>query len=220
MRPAQMPAAAAGRCVATFCPARASKQPVTRLVEITVPEAVLARARAGDGQAQGAIYAAVAPATLTLIRRMVGQRAMSEDLFQDTMMTFYERLPQFRGEAPLGAWLRQIAISRCLMYLRSPWRRLCLSLDPADFGMSAAAAALVTQDYRGESIDLERALATLAPTARAVVWMYEVEGYSHQEIACAFGRTVSFSKSQLARAHLRLRAWLEPQGNRPSCTLI
>jgi len=30
---------------------------------------------------------------------------MSEDLFQDTMMTFYERLPQFRGEAPLGAWL-------------------------------------------------------------------------------------------------------------------
>src|SRR2546430_8414836 len=45
-----------------------------------------------------------------------------------------------------------------------------------------------SQDYRGESIDLERALATLAPTARAVVWMYEVEGYSHQEIACAFGR--------------------------------
>jgi len=145
---------------------------------------------------------------------------MSEDLFQDTMMTFYERLPQFRGEAPLGAWLRQIAISRCLMYLRSPWRRLCLSLDPADFRVGAAAAALVTQDYRGESIDLERALATLAPTARAVVWMYEVEGYSHQEIACAFGRSVSFSKSQLSRAHLRLRGWLEPQENHPSCTLI
>src|SRR5881392_4305036 len=153
MRPAQMPAAAAGRCVATFCRARASKQPVTRLVEITVPEAVLARARAGDGQAQGAIYAAVAPATLTLIRRMVGQRAMSEDLFQDTMMTFYERLPQFRGEAPLGAWLRQIAISRCLMYLRSPWRRLCLSLDAADFGVGSA-PALMTPARREECCDV------------------------------------------------------------------
>jgi len=31
---------------------------------------------------------------------------------------------------------------------------------------------------------------------------------------------VSFSKSQLARAHVRLRTWFEPQGNRPSCTLI
>jgi DNA-directed RNA polymerase specialized sigma24 family protein len=193
---------------------------VTRLVEIAVPDAVLARACAGDEEARGAIYSAVAPATLTLIRRIVGQRVVSEDLFQDTMMTFYERLPQFRREAPLGAWLRQIAISRCLMYLRSPWKRLCLSLDPADFGAGAAGAALVTPGYRGETIDLERALAALAPTARAVVWMYEVEGYSHQEIACAFGRTVSFSKSQLARAHVRLRAWFEPQGNPPSCTLI
>ena len=192
---------------------------MTRLVEITVPDAVLARACAGDEEAREAIYAAVAPATLTLIRRIVGQ-GVSEDLFQDTMMTLYERLPQFRSEAPLGAWLRQIAISRCLMYLRSPWKRLCLSLDPADFGVGVAGAALVTPDYRGESIDLERALAALAPTARAVVWMYEVEGYSHAEIACAFGRSVSFSKSQLARAHVRLRAWFEPQGNRASCTLI
>lgn len=177
------------------------------------------RACAGDEAARGEIYAAVAPATFALIRRMVGQRAVSEDLFQDTMMSFYERLGQFRREAPLGAWLRQIAISRCLMYLRSPWRRLRLSLDAADFGLGST-AALLTPAGREEWLDLERALAALTPTARAVVWMYEVEGYSHQEIAIAFGRTVSFSKSQLARAHARLRTWLEPQGGRPSCTLI
>jgi len=83
-----------------------------------------------------------------------------------------------------------------------------------------AAVELVTPGFRSESIDVERALATLPPTARAVVWMFEVEGYSHQEIAREFGRSVSFSKSQLARAHARLRAWLEPQENRQSCTLI
>ena len=196
---------------------------MTRLVEITVPDVVLALACAGDDAARRTIYLAVAPATLTLIRRLVGQRVVAEDLFQDTMMTFYERLSQYRREAPLGAWLRQIAISRCLMYLRSPWKRLCLTLDPADFGVGAAGsagAALVTPGYRGEYIDLERALAALGPTARAVVWMYEVEGYSHREIAGAFGRSVSFSKSQLARAHARLRAWFEPQEHRPPCTLI
>jgi RNA polymerase sigma-70 factor (ECF subfamily) len=195
---------------------------VTRLAEISVPDMLLQRACAGEEAARRSIYLAVAPATLTLIRRLVGQRAVAEDLFQDTMMIFYERLAQFRGEAPLGAWLRQIAISRCLMYLRSPWKRLCLSLDPADFGVGVAGtgAALIVPGYREEYIDLERALAALAPTARAVLWMYEVEGYSHQEIAAAFGRSVSFSKSQLARAHVRLRAWFEPQGNRPPCTLI
>jgi RNA polymerase sigma factor (sigma-70 family) len=193
---------------------------VTRLTDIVVADEVVRQACAGRDAARQTLYAALAPATLTLIRRLVGQRALSEDIFQDTMMTFYERLPQFRREAPLGAWLRQIAVSRCLMYLRSPWRRARLCLEPVDFGVAAEVAALVTPGYDGQLIDLERALASLSPMARAVVWMYEVEGYSHQEIACEFGRSVSFSKSQLARAHARLRAWFEPQGHRQSCTLI
>jgi RNA polymerase sigma-70 factor (ECF subfamily) len=183
------------------------------LAHTDVPEELLARARAGDERAREAIYQALAPATLTLIRRIVGQRAIAEDIFQDTMMTLFERLPQFRREAPLGAWLRQIALSRCLMHLRSPWQRARMCLESTEL-IGAAPA------FRGESIDLERALAALPPTARAVVWMFEVEGYSHEEIARAFGRSVSFSKSQLARAHARLRAWFEPQEIRPSCTLI
>lgn len=192
---------------------------MTRLVEITVPEEVRARACAGEEGARQLIYAAVAPATFALIRRLVGNRSASEDVFQDTMMILFERLAQFRQEAPLGAWLRQIAISRCLMHLRSPWRRVRSCLEGAGDGAAPAGARLVTQALAPEALDLERALATLAPTARAVVWMHEVEGYSHEEIARAFGRSVSFSKSQLARAHLKLRAWFEPQGNRPTCTL-
>jgi DNA-directed RNA polymerase specialized sigma24 family protein len=193
---------------------------MTRLTEIIIDEASVRDACAGRESAQRALYLALAPATLTLIRRLVGHRALSEDIFQDTMMTFYERLPQFRGEAPLGAWLRRIAIRRCLMYLRSPWQRARLCLEPVDFGVAAEVAALITPGYGGELIDLERALASLAPTARAVVWMYEVEGYSHEEIAREFGRSLSFSKSQLARAHRRLRAWFEPEENRPSCSVI
>jgi RNA polymerase sigma-70 factor (ECF subfamily) len=45
------------------------------------------------------------------------------------------------------------------------------------------------------------------------VWLYVVEGWSHEEIARDFGRTVRFSKSQLARAHVRLRAWFEPEAS-------
>ena len=193
---------------------------VSRLADTGVADHLLARACAGDAAAREAIYSVLAPAALTLIRRIVGTRAIAEDIFQDTMMIMYERLPQFRREAPLGAWLRQIAISRCLMHLRSPWRRLRLRLEAEDPGHPWADESLATPADRGEWIDLERALATLAPTARAIVWMYEVEGYSHEEIAREFGRSVSFSKSQLARAHARLRAWLEPHESRQSCTPI
>ena len=192
---------------------------MTRLVEITVPDAVRERACAGEEGARQMIYTAVAPATLALIRRLIGNRSAADDVFQDTMMILFERLTEFRQEAPLGAWLRQIAISRCLMHLRSPWRRARLYLEGAGEGEQYPDVRPASHAPPPEAIDMERALATLGPTARAVIWMYEVEGYSHAEIAQAFGRSVSFSKSQLARAHLKLRAWFEPQGNRPTCTL-
>ena len=41
-----------------------------------------------------------------------------------------------------------------------------------------------------------------------MVWLHDVEGYKHEEIAELMGMTVSFSKSQLARAHLRLQKML------------
>ena len=66
-------------------------------------------------------------------------------------------------------------------------------------------AASVSEGATSDLIDLDRALARLSPVARAVVWLYDVEGWTHEEIARAFGRTVSFSKSQLARGHARLR---------------
>lgn len=193
---------------------------MAKLVQIEVGAELLARACRGDEHAESEIYAAVAPATFALIRRLVGGAAQAEDIFQDTMMTFYERLASFRAEAPLGAWLRQIAITKCLMYLRSPWHRARLQLDGVEETMWNAAADHPSQAApAAECMDVERALASLSPTARAVVWLFEVEGYSHEEIGRAFGRTASFSKSQLARAHHRLLAWFEPAVEPPACTL-
>jgi RNA polymerase sigma-70 factor (ECF subfamily) len=192
----------------------------SRLAEVQMPEDVILRARCGEESAQAAIYKTLGPTTFGLIRRIVGSRALAEDLFQDTMMTVFERLGSFRGEAPLGAWVRRIAVTKCLMYLRSPWHRARLVIDRNDDESGPCREELpplITPDTRAEHHDVEPALATLSPTARAVVWLYDVEGYSHEEIAQAFGRTVSFSKSQLARAHARLRDWFEPQPDRQSC---
>jgi RNA polymerase sigma factor (sigma-70 family) len=193
---------------------------MTPLAETHVCEHVLMRARRGDMQAQAEIYAAVAPGAFGLIRRIVGGRALAEDLFQETMITVFERLGAFRGEAPLGAWVRQIAVSKCLMYLRSPWHRARLHLEKAagsDSPLHDGPFPPVSAPP-AEILDVERALDSLSPTARAVVWLYDVEGYTHEEIASLFNRTVSFSKSQLARAHERLRAWFEPQAERQPCT--
>ena len=194
-----------------------------RLVDIDIAPDLLASARSSSERAQAAVYAALAPATFGLIRRLVGNRVLAEDLFQETMMAVFQGLDVFRGEAPLGAWVRQIAVSKCLMYLRSPWHRARLRIDSeSDLDGRSEVGVLLpaTPAPRAETFDVERALASLAPTARAVVWLFEVEGYSHEEIAQFFGRSVSFSKSQLARAHTKLREWFEPRVDRQTCTTL
>jgi RNA polymerase sigma factor (sigma-70 family) len=194
---------------------------VSRLADIAISNDLIERARGGDEAAQAAIYGALGPTAFALIRRLVGNRAVAEDLFQDTMMVLLQRLGDFRGEAPLGVWLRQIAVTHALMYLRSPWHRARLHWEPGDDQASLRSAMpRVAPAISVDVIDVERALADLTPVGRAVVWLFEVEGYSHEEIARLFGRTVSFSKSQLARALARLRQGLAPQEDPEACTPI
>jgi RNA polymerase sigma-70 factor (ECF subfamily) len=157
------------------------------------------------------VYEETAGPAFALIRRIVRSRPAAEDVFQDCMMRLLAALPEFRGDAPFGAWARQVVLRSCLMHLRSPWQRARRALaglvpgeepDPAD--------ELVARDAPlGDAIDLTRALARLPEQARAVVWMHDVEGLRHEEIAAVFGRSVSFSKSQLSRAHAQLRQQLD-----------
>jgi RNA polymerase sigma factor (sigma-70 family) len=203
----------------------------SRLTEIAISTELIQLALGGDEAARATIYRGLAPAVFALIRRLVANRAVAEDLFQDTMMALFQRLGDFRGEAPLGAWLRQIAVTRCLMYLRSPWHRARLHWDLADDDGLALGGSLRDDSTHSEMlpftpaassdvVDVERALASLTPVGRAVVWLFEVEGYSHEEIARLFGRSVSFSKSQLARALARLRQGLASQEDQEACTPI
>jgi len=174
-----------------------------RLADIEISADELAAARAGDAAARGALFERLAPPTLAIIRRLVAQRAMAEDLLQDTLIAMYEHLDDFRGEAPFGVWVRKIAVSRCLMAFRSPWHRARVALE--SWTEEAWTGPAESEARTSDLIDLDRALARLTPVTRAVVWLYDVEGWSHEEIATSFDRTVSFSKSQLARGHSRLR---------------
>jgi RNA polymerase sigma-70 factor (ECF subfamily) len=98
--------------------------------------------------------------------------------------------------------VKRIAASKALMRVRREKYRDADELpeDGPAVGINGADVPL--------QLDLEAALMQLPDTSRAVVWMHDVEGYTHEDIAEMMGKTVSFSKSQLARAHARLRGWL------------
>lgn len=182
---------------------------MSRFLDIPVEAECLRLAAAGDREAQRLLYGQVAGPVFALVRRMVVPRAAAEDVFQDCMVNLLRSLPGYRGDAPFGAWVRQIALRQCLMHLRSPWQRARRALATAVRGDGEVDASVAPEAHVDaplpELLDVERALAALPDVARSVVWMFDVEGMSHEEIAAVFGRTVSFSKSQLSRAHALLR---------------
>jgi RNA polymerase sigma factor (sigma-70 family) len=177
----------------------------------------IARARSGDGAAQAAIYRAFERPVRTLARRLVPGGSAAEDVAQDVFVDVLTKLHQYDGRGSFAGWVRSIAVSRCLMHLRSPWRRGLGWVESLVNGDPDAGLEPPASTCSGEAVDLERALARLGETARTVVWLHDVEGYTHAEIGALLGGTASFSKSQLARAHARLRELLEPDAEKTTC---
>jgi RNA polymerase sigma-70 factor (ECF subfamily) len=185
---------------------------MTRISEIHLPDETVAAARGGDSAAFEAVYAATSAGLYTLLRRLVRRPAIAEELLQETFVDVLEHIGAFEGRCPLAAWIRRIAVNRALMYLRSPWHRGLEWLDKDPGGADRLPSQCADPAALPDAA-LERALMTLPAISRAVVWLHDVEGMTHAEIGFALGRTPSFSKSQLARAHRRLREALrnEPE---------
>jgi RNA polymerase sigma-70 factor (ECF subfamily) len=175
-----------------------------RIADLSIPESIAAAARQGDARALEAVYRATAAPIYTLLRRLVRRPAIAEELLQETFVDVLEHIGAFEGRCPLAAWIRSIAVNRALMYLRSPWHRSLEWLD-ADPGRLEGLRSESTAAAVGAEPGLDRALMRLPALTRAVVWLHDVEGYTHAEIGTALGRTPSFSKTRLARAHARLR---------------
>lgn len=190
---------------------------MSAFLDSDLPPDTVSRARAGAVDAQESIYRAFQRPVRTLARRLVSRPAVAEELAQDVFIEVLQSLRQFDGRGSFAGWVRAITVRKCLMHLRSPWQRglrWVEALTDDDLGAGSAAGE---RDGPAAALDLERALAQLGDMARVVVWLHDVEGYTHAEIGALLGGTASLSKSQLARAHARLRELLEPGGVTASC---
>ena len=175
--------------------------------QIDIPELVLARARRGDARALEEIYRAFERPAYTLALRIVGDADNAREVMHDAMLRLIERIAQFRGDAPFWGWLRQIVVNEALMRLRRERGATFADIDEREEPPGDAPAPWVLAD----AARLERALGGLPSLTRSVLWLYHVEEYTHQEIAEMTGKSVSFSKSQVARGGIRLRRLLDNQ---------
>ncbi len=171
--------------------------------EIDLDEMTLARARRGDMGACEQIYRKYQQPAYSVAFRICQCRELSRDVTQEAFITAFGKIRQFRGDAPFWGWLRRVVVNHTISALRKLPKSDAVELQEFHAHTDGDPERI------GLSLDLESALSTLDREDRAVVWLHDVEGYNHREIAGLFGKTESFSKTRLSRARSKLRAVLE-----------
>jgi RNA polymerase sigma-70 factor (ECF subfamily) len=140
------------------------------------------------------------------LRLSGGDDATSQDLVHEAWMRATQRLATYQARSPLRTWLAGFVINAWHESTRDHARTVALvDTDLPDEAVSREPV---------DRVDLERALAALAPGYREVLVLHDIEGYTHQDIAALLGMDVGTSKSQLSRARAAMRNALggPPQG--------
>ncbi|MCS7019433.1 MAG: RNA polymerase sigma factor [Cytophagales bacterium] len=165
-------------------------------------QALIEACRQGDSHAQYRLYSLYAKAMYNTCLRITGNTAMAEDALQETFLTAFQKIDNYRGAASFGAWLKRIAINAAINHTRK-WKREWLADEPlADIPEETPE----TDEELPLKIALvQQAIQQLPDGFRIVFSLYAIEGYEHSEIADILGISVSTSKTQYSRAKAKLQ---------------
>jgi len=162
--------------------------------------ALVRKARWGDHDAFAQLYRMHAKAIHALAYRLTGNAAAAEDITQDTFLKMLGFLSGLRGDAPLRPWLKRVAANAAIDRLRRE-RRFVAEADPDAWPDDSTEPT--------QEMEILGVLQRLPPLARTIVWLHEMEGWSHPELGERFGHSASWSKSIVSRALAKLRDDLE-----------
>lgn len=158
------------------------------------------RAAQGDGEAFERLYQIQVARIHSLARRMAGEEA-ADDLTQEVFIRAWQKLGTFKGSSSFGTWLHRLAVNLIL----SKRTVLARQRDRHVAGDGVLERMTGRGQTPGLAMDIEAAMTHLPDGAKQVFVLYDVEGYSHQEIADVMDISVGTSKSQLHRARMMLR---------------
>jgi len=174
---------------------------------------LIARAQRGEEKAFEAIFHQHKQHVYSVCLRMTGNAAEAEELTQEAFLQAFRKIQTFRGESAFSTWLHRLSVNTVLMRLR----KKTISETPLEESANGEEFDEPQREFGApdpmltgsiDRMDLERALAQLAPGYKRAFVLHDVQGYQHNEIAAMLGLSIGGSKSQLHKARAKLRKLL------------
>jgi len=168
---------------------------------------LVAQTLAGERDAFGVLVDRYAAQARRVARAVLGDPDDADDAAQDGFLSALVKLAQYDARRPFGPWLMRIVANAATDRRRRRNVRRAEPLDPALVGGGPRPDALAIRNELGER--LRNALGELPERRRTAVVLFDVEGYSHAEIAGILGIPEGTVRSEVFHARRRLRTLLE-----------
>jgi RNA polymerase sigma factor (sigma-70 family) len=157
---------------------------------------LLASIRAGSENAFTVVVERYQGRIARYLRRLVGDKAVAEDLTQETFLSAYSAIRKTNSELALGPWLYKIATNHANMHFRRQKLRRFLPFltDHPRYGTAPPAdSGLDEQDH------VRRALAKVPPDYAVCLLLHMVEGFKHHEVGAILGISAEAARKRVAR---------------------
>jgi len=161
------------------------------------------RAHAGDREAFGELVGRYAGQARRVARAVLGNETDADDAAQDGFLAALRNLGRYDANRPFGPWLMRIVSNAATDRRRRRKVRATEQVPAQTPYAGAGPEALTTR--REFHAALQAALATLPERRRKAVVLFDVEGYSHDEVAAILKIPVGTARSDVFHARRALR---------------
>jgi RNA polymerase sigma-70 factor (ECF subfamily) len=170
---------------------------------LTLDELII-QCKKQDAKAQGELYKRYSGILFSICLRYSPNYTEAEDSLQDSFLTIFKKVDQFKGKGSFEGWIKRITVNTVLQKYRK--KRVF------DIAREDQIADEIDVEVEDDGIPLDfllKIIQELPDRYRLVFTLYVMDDYAHKEIAEMLGISDGTSKSNLARARMILKTKIE-----------
>ncbi len=136
----------------------------------------------------------------------------AEDIIQESFLSAFKNISQFKAEVTFGAWLKKIVVNNCINHLKKKQLEV-VALEEVNV-IPFEGDNDDNWNFEEELVleDVKTEISKLPDKYKFVVMLYLIEGYDHEEISQILNISIIASRTQLMRGKIKLRELLKQKG--------
>ena len=168
--------------------------------------------KSNNKRAQIELYRKYNQGMYNVAMRLLKNPENADDVIQESFLSAFKNIHQFKGEVTFGAWLKRIVVHKCFNVLKKKELDVVTLEESNSYKIEIENSDTWEFDSTIILEDVKTTIDKLPDKYKFVLMLYLIEGYDHEEISDILTISVVASRTQLMRGKIKLRQLLKQKG--------